>query len=542
MLLNNGGAKSSDQGGTMLNNFLLKRVWLISLWIVCALFLHAANVPAANGPNESDDGMEVLTRGPIHEAFAEVSVDQRQPGVVVSRPVPEPINEIPPEFRPEGANVAWIPGYWSWDEEQNDFIWVSGIWRDIPPGRQWVAGYWTQVAGGSQYVSGFWRSNEQAETVYLPPPPQPLESSPSSPALSPSHVWINGSWVWYQNGYAWQGGYWLDPRPNMIWIPAHYVWTPRGYVFVRGYWDYHLERRGVLFAPRYYSRPIYRNHGYFYSPRIVLDIDAVFLSLFIRWDSRHYYFGDYHGAHYERRGFHPWYSKRATRYGYDPYYRSYRQHRLIKDRAWENNYHRQFQYRRDHKEARPPRIYRPQMNQNFEKSRRPADAIIGRRLDDVVVKRDQPVKFKRLPPDYKRVFSSQDGTSNKFQTERRTLETRPTGQEKSWKQKEKSWKPADSGKHEKIKMSPSPLNVNAGKPPFSVKPQEKYQENKRVRSQEEKVDRPRTTQQGRQHMEQQNKFQQPFQTKVREKQYPAQKGGDKEKPQSQWQAGQHHAK
>jgi hypothetical protein len=510
----------------MLNNFLLKRVWIIFLWIGCALFFQAASVPAANGPNESDDGMEVLTRGPIHEAFAEVSVDQRQPGVVVSRPVPEPINEIPPEFRPEGVNIAWISGYWSWDEEQNDFIWVSGIWRDIPPGRQWVSGYWMPVAGGSQYVSGFWRSAEQAETVYLPPPPQSLASSPNSPALSPSHVWINGSWVWYQNGYAWQGGYWLDSRPDMIWIPAHYAWTPRGYIFVRGYWDYHLERRGLLFAPRYYPRPIYRNHGYFYTPSVVLDIDAVFLSLFIRWDSHHYYFGDYYDARYERHGFHPWYSKRATRYGYDPYYRSYRQHRLVKDKAWENNYQRQFEYRRDHKEARPPRIYRPQMNQNFDKSRREEDNIIGRRLDDVVVKRDQPVRFTRLPPDHKRVFSSQDRKSNNFQPERRTLETQPT-------EKRKSWKPAESGKPEKVIMSPPPININSGKPPFSARPQEKYQENQRVRSQKETVDRSRTNQPGRQQLERQNKSQQPFQRKAREKQYPDQKGENKEKPQPQ---------
>jgi len=477
----------------MLNKFFLRRLLTLSLCIGCALFLEGTNVSAANGPNEDDAGMEILTRGPIHEAFAEVGVDQRRPGGVVSRPVPAPINEIPPEFRPDGDNVAWISGYWNWDDEKNDFIWVSGVWRDIPPGRQWVPGYWIQAAGGNQYVSGFWRSIDRTETVYLPPPPQPLESAPSSPALSPLHVWVNGSWVWYQNGYAWQGGYWLAPRPKMIWIPAHYIWSPRGYVYVKGYWDYHLERRGVLFAPRYYPRPIYRNHGYFYTPRIVLNIDAVFLSLFIRWDSHHYYFGDYHGAHYERRGFSPWYSKRATRYGYDPFYQSYRRHRLGKDKHWENNYRQQFLYRRDHKEARPPRIYRPQINHNFDKSRRPADNIIGRRLEDVVVKKNQSVRFTRSQSDGKRVFSSQDKTSHSFQPERKTLKTAP----------------------------------------FSVKPQRKYQENQRVRSEKETVYRSRVTQQERQHLERQNKYQQPFRSNDQKKQYLAPKGQIKEKPQSQ---------
>ena len=47
-----------------------------------------------------------------------------------------------------GDNVVWIPGYWSWDDSRNDFLWVSGIWRNLPPGRQWVPGYWSEAAGG----------------------------------------------------------------------------------------------------------------------------------------------------------------------------------------------------------------------------------------------------------------------------------------------------------------------------------------------------------------------------------------------------------
>ena len=45
------------------------------------------------------------------------------------------IDEVPPEYKPEGENVQWIPGYWAWDVAQSDFIWVSGLWRDVPPGR-----------------------------------------------------------------------------------------------------------------------------------------------------------------------------------------------------------------------------------------------------------------------------------------------------------------------------------------------------------------------------------------------------------------------
>ena len=102
-------------------------------------------------PMDGEEGVQVLTRGPVHEAFAETVTFDPQPGVVAARAPPEAIEELPPEQRPEGANVAWIPGYWGWDDERADFLWVSGIWRALPPGRQWVPGYW---GASGQRLSG----------------------------------------------------------------------------------------------------------------------------------------------------------------------------------------------------------------------------------------------------------------------------------------------------------------------------------------------------------------------------------------------------
>ena len=90
-------------------------------------------------------GTQVLTRGPVHEAFAEMISYNPEPGIVVTKTPPDPIEEVPPEERPEGDNVAWIPGYWAWDDERNDFLWVSGTWRALPPGREWMSGYWAQT-------------------------------------------------------------------------------------------------------------------------------------------------------------------------------------------------------------------------------------------------------------------------------------------------------------------------------------------------------------------------------------------------------------
>ncbi len=409
----------------MLNRLLFRKFTMICLLIGVSLLLQAGLTSVANGANETDEGVDVLLRGPIHEAFAGVNVNEVQPSAVIPRRVPEPIDEIPPDYRPEGNNVEWIAGYWSWDQDKNDFIWVSGIWRDIPPGREWIPGYWMQVEDGSQYVSGYWRNTGQTETVYLPPPPKPLIAKPSSPSPTPDYLWMEGNWIWYQGRYVWQAGYWLQPRPEMIWIPAHYLWTPRGYVFIMGYWDYEFAHRGVMFAPIYYTHPIYRNRGYYYSPSIVLDIDAVFLSLFIRIDSHHYYFGDYFGPRYKARGFHPWYSAHATRYGYDPCYRNYRLQELRHDRHWETNYHHRFEYRQEHKEARPPEIFKRQTSHTFGSSHGPAYPAIGRRLTEVVGKKDQSIRYTHLQRDHQKEYQSQDRTANEFGTERRNRELTP---------------------------------------------------------------------------------------------------------------------
>ena len=420
--------------GSVMQNVLpvrIRTLIFIALSIGLTFFLLSGTTFAANGPSANDEGMEVLTRGPIHEAFADVSVDETPTGPVITRPVPGPVNEIPAEVHPEGNQVEWIPGYWSWDEDQNDFIWVSGIWRDVPPGRQWIPGYWQSVAGGNQYISGYWTDIEQTATEYLPPPPQPLPAEPSSPAPTPDFVWIGGNWVWLHNGYAWQTGYWIEPRPDMVWIPAHYVWTPRGYIFAMGYWDYPVERRGVMFAPLYYSRPIYRHHGYFYRPHIVLNTDTVFLSLFVRRNSHHYYFGDYYDHRYTQRGFHPWYSKQATRYGYDPFYKNYRSHRMAKDRQWENNYQRQFVYRRDHRDARLPQRIEPIKMHPLNQSQSPISQSIGSLFGSIVKKKDQSQQVPHVKPEHQQKKHSPSRRDANFQVEHNKFERAPQPQQQT---------------------------------------------------------------------------------------------------------------
>lgn len=131
--------------------------------------------------------VEVLTRGPVHEAFAQPVTFDVETGYIIPRRPPAALEEMPPEQRPEGSHIDWIPGYWGWDSDRNDFIWVSGCWRAVPPNTSWVPGYWAQVRGGYQWIAGFWTAADTEEIEYLPAPPATLEAGPQgSPASADS--------------------------------------------------------------------------------------------------------------------------------------------------------------------------------------------------------------------------------------------------------------------------------------------------------------------------------------------------------------------
>ncbi len=380
-------------------------------------------IAAEPGPSDVDQKMQVLTRGPVHEAFAETVTFDPEPGIVVAKAPPAAIEEVPPEHKPEGANVTWIPGYWGWDDERNDFLWISGIWRALPPDRQWVAGYWSQSTDGHQWTSGFWSDAQASDVEYLPEPPQTVEAGPNVDPPSADQTWIPGCWVWQQSRYAWQPGYWAAAQADWVWIPSYYVWAPRGYVFVDGYWDYSIGRRGVLFAPVYFNSGVYAQPGFNYSPATVINLAVFADQLFLRPQYSHYYFGDFYAANYRSAGFHPSFSFQSSRSGYDPIYAHQRwQHR--QDRAWEQNTQAEFQRRRDHEDARPPRTFAAQtaLGTSGVKSneRRFATAAT---LDQLTKSKDGPMHFQPVDKQDRLKYAQHNQAIQKFREQRQHLET-----------------------------------------------------------------------------------------------------------------------
>jgi hypothetical protein len=280
------------------------------------------NTQNPNAPPASPQGIEVLARGPIHEAFATPTTEP-VPGQPVPKTPPKPIEEMPPAEKPSGDS-AWIGGYWAWDDDRHDFLWVSGIWRTPPPGKKWVAGYWKQDGQENRWVSGFWTNNTQGserqapqdQITYLPQPPAPPQTAPPGEAPNTESFYVPGHWEWrasgYQAidgaqvfraaGYAWVPGYWARVQPGYVWVAAHYTWSPTGYVYVPGYWDLSIANRGVIYAPVVID-PLVVGPGFVYTPAYIVRDTVVIDNLWIRPAFGHYYFGDYYGGVYAGIGF-----------------------------------------------------------------------------------------------------------------------------------------------------------------------------------------------------------------------------------------------
>lgn len=314
---------------------------------------HAEQQGAELKGAEELEGLEYLTRGPLHEAFADPYAANPAANPLVAASPPEPIRELPPDLKPSGDSITWIPGYWAWDDERSDFIWISGLWRDIPPGQRWLPGYWEPVGEGYRWISGLWLANEIEQVTYLPPPPESLEQGPSSPAPREDSFYVPGNWAHQTQEYQWTPGYWTQTQPEWIWIPASYAWTPRGCIYRPGYWDYAPERRAVMFTPVYFQQTIYTNPRFVYRPRYVVNTGMnLLVHLFVRPNYRQYYFGDYYGAGFQQN-YYPWVNYAQAGRGYDPLYTFYSRSSRYQQQNFFGQVNQHHQFFAQHSDLRP---------------------------------------------------------------------------------------------------------------------------------------------------------------------------------------------
>jgi hypothetical protein len=261
--------------------------------------------------------LEVLTRGPFHEAFATPILFEYADSPATQETVPAPLNEAVPSFRPHGSvDAIWIPGYWAWNDVNDSWSWVTGTWRVPPPGKRWTSGYWTTSKNVSRWVPGFWSSAKNSQLTYTPAPPKPQREAGRSD-LAAAEFWTPGTWLYEKGEFVWRSGKSHQVQPDWVWISPQYHWSPGGYVFTSGYWDYPFGERGWLFAPLGLTNPE-PDTRLTVRPNTLLKLENVAFELFASPKRSTYYFGDFYGSGNVQHGFYPWYD--YGRRGYDPIY------------------------------------------------------------------------------------------------------------------------------------------------------------------------------------------------------------------------------
>ncbi|MGA7561279.1 MAG: YXWGXW repeat-containing protein [Terriglobales bacterium] len=81
-------------------------------------------------------------------SFAQIGV------AITIGPPPIPIYEQP--LCP-GDGYLWVPGYWAYDYDINDYYWVPGTWILAPEvGFLWTPGWWGWEGGHFRWWDGYW--------------------------------------------------------------------------------------------------------------------------------------------------------------------------------------------------------------------------------------------------------------------------------------------------------------------------------------------------------------------------------------------------
>ncbi|MGP0066565.1 MAG: hypothetical protein ACLQGP_23620, partial [Isosphaeraceae bacterium] len=212
---------------------------LLPLWLGFVMLGASAWGQATPTPPPPEPQAPPTLDGPTTGAEALPTADVPRAGepadagrVYAPKAPPAPIVERPAGVRPAG-NARWIAGYWAWDADRDDFVWVGGSWQ-IPPERSiWVAGRWERDGGGWYWVPGMWsRRGNPANVAANAPrwrttgPPADQPDDEPIPAPGPDFFFVPGHYAPDGDRVAWAPGFWARLQPGWDWVPARWVRRP----------------------------------------------------------------------------------------------------------------------------------------------------------------------------------------------------------------------------------------------------------------------------------------------------------------------------
>lgn len=190
--------------------------------------------PAPPRPEADDTKAEP----PTHEALLPPATRTREMRAPMSPPPPP--EERPTEDSPD-PRATWVPGYWSWDQARNDFVWVGGVWQVPPRDSIWVGGRWMRDPVGWYRVAGSWGRRRAASTVgrvdwrKAGPPAEHPDDVPG-PAPGPDYFLVAGHYAPDGDGLVWKSSFWARVQDGWDWVPARWVRRSGGWGFRAGYW------------------------------------------------------------------------------------------------------------------------------------------------------------------------------------------------------------------------------------------------------------------------------------------------------------------
>jgi hypothetical protein len=100
---------------------------------------------------------KIWTRSIIAALLLMLSPLTMAQGVSISVNIAPP--ELPVYDQPPipGDGYLWTPGYWAWDDDNQDYYWVPGTWVEVPqPDYLWTPGYWAAADGVYLWHAGYW--------------------------------------------------------------------------------------------------------------------------------------------------------------------------------------------------------------------------------------------------------------------------------------------------------------------------------------------------------------------------------------------------